>query len=111
LRPEFRGLRHLFHDLRDALFTWEGGSGAIITEKKTTAKATAGPTQPRTDHMDLKSMLAKFDQVKMETHPEEENNNTTEPTVEMHDPLLERAKHEKTVTDKFYAVMFPEENI
>ncbi|KAJ1642249.1 hypothetical protein IWQ61_010650 [Dispira simplex] len=111
LRPEFRGLRHLFHDLRDALFTWEGGSGAIITKvKKTTAKATAGHTDPQglasgLEDMNPDIMLAKFDELCKERPPEGNYNNSTESTVEMHDPLLERAEHEKEVTGKFLAVM------
>ncbi|KAJ1642459.1 hypothetical protein IWQ61_010624, partial [Dispira simplex] len=122
LRPEFRRLRGFFHDLRDALFTWEGGSGAIITAKEITAKATAGPSHPRTGHMDPQGLASdpqvKNTEVKLSLAEKlrrrrhrKRNMNTTESTVEMHDPLLERAKHEKAVTENFYAVMFPEENI
>ncbi|KAJ1644688.1 hypothetical protein IWQ61_010393, partial [Dispira simplex] len=118
LRPEFRRLEDFFHDLRDALFTWEGGSGAIITKaKKTTAKATAGLMHPRTGHTDPQGLASDVKvkntevelsvprQLRMRHLKNKENKNTTESTVEMHDPLLERAKHEKEVTKKFFAVM------
>ncbi|KAJ1646478.1 hypothetical protein IWQ61_010196 [Dispira simplex] len=109
LRPEFRRLEDFFHDLRDTLFTWEGGSGAIITKaKKTKAKATTGPTHPRTGHTDPDIMLDIFHQLRMGRLPEKNNNNTTESTFEMHDPLLERAKHEEAVTENFLAVMLSE---
>ncbi|KAJ1645526.1 hypothetical protein IWQ61_010308, partial [Dispira simplex] len=40
LRPEFKRLRTLFQRLRDALFKWEGGSGALVTRmRKTTVEA------------------------------------------------------------------------
>ncbi|KAJ1656419.1 hypothetical protein IWQ61_004011 [Dispira simplex] len=110
LRPEFRQLWFFFHDLRDALFTWEGGSGAIITEKETTAKATAGPSRQRTGRTDPVILLDKLRQLRMGRLPEKNNINTTESTVEMHDPLLERAKYEEEVTENFLAVMFPEVN-
>ncbi|KAJ1642683.1 hypothetical protein IWQ61_010603 [Dispira simplex] len=109
LRPEFRRLEDFFHDLRDALFTWKGGSGAIITKaKKATVKATAGPTHPRTGHTDPDFMLGIFHKLRMGRLPEKNNNNTTESTFEMHDPLLGRAKHEGEVTENFLAVMLSE---
>ncbi|KAJ1647567.1 hypothetical protein IWQ61_010078 [Dispira simplex] len=37
--------------------------------------------------------------------------NTTESTLEMHDPLLECNKHEKEVTENFSAVMMPKKNV
>ncbi|KAJ1641770.1 hypothetical protein IWQ61_010733, partial [Dispira simplex] len=120
LRPEFRRLEDFFQDLRDVLFTWEGGSGAIITKvKKTMAKATAGPTHQRTDHTDPRGSTSDL---KVKDPPimvdlsnrllwsleDMKSDNTTESTVEMHDPLLERAKHEKEVTANFLAVMMAE---
>ncbi|KAJ1645500.1 hypothetical protein IWQ61_010310 [Dispira simplex] len=120
LRPEFRRLRFFFHRLHKALFTWEGGSGAIITEKETTAKATAGPSHPRTGHMDPQGLASdlqvKNTEVELSVSQKlyrrllmnKDNKNTIEYTVEMHDPLLERAKHEEAVTKKFYAVILSE---
>ncbi|KAJ1649604.1 hypothetical protein IWQ61_009362 [Dispira simplex] len=120
LRPEFRRLEDLFHDLRDALFTWEGGSGAIITAEETTAKATAGPSHPRTGRTDPQGLasevnvkntkveLSLSERLRRRLHKKRKQKNTTESTVAMHDPLLERAEHEKAVTEKFYAVMFSE---
>ncbi|KAJ1653206.1 hypothetical protein IWQ61_006622, partial [Dispira simplex] len=133
LRPEFRRLRGFFHDLRDALFTWEGGSGAIKyevskseseseSEVEVEVEGTAGPSHPRTGRTDPQG-LASDPQVKnTEVEPsllqqlrmrhfKNKSKNTTESTVEFHDPLLERAEHEKEVTEKFYAVMFPKLNI
>ncbi|KAJ1641932.1 hypothetical protein IWQ61_010695 [Dispira simplex] len=123
LRPEFRRLEDFFQDLRDALFTWEGGGGAIITKaKKTMAKATAGPTHQRTGHTDPQGLasdvkvkdeevvLGLFEQLHRKHRKNRKKKNTTESIVEMHDPLLERAKHEKAVTENFYAIMIPEEN-
>ncbi|KAJ1641829.1 hypothetical protein IWQ61_010714 [Dispira simplex] len=108
LRPEFRGLRPFFHRLHEALFTWEGGSGAIITEE-----ATAGHTDPQGLASDLEVtdpdiVLGIFHKLRMGRLPEEKNDNTKESTVEMHDPLLEHAKHEEEVAAKFLTVMLPE---
>ncbi|KAJ1657795.1 hypothetical protein IWQ61_002852 [Dispira simplex] len=105
LRPEFRRLWFFFHDLQDALFTWEGGSGAIIMEK-----ATAGHMDPQglasgLEDMDPDFMLDNFDELCMESPLEENYNNSTESTIEFHDPLLERAEHEKEVTENFLAIM------
>ncbi|KAJ1645464.1 hypothetical protein IWQ61_010314, partial [Dispira simplex] len=131
LRPELRPLEDFFHDLRDALFTWEGGSGAIkyeVSESESESEVevevevevegTAGPSHPRTGRTDPQG-LASDPQVKntevelsvsqklYRRHLMNKNKNTTESTVEFHDPLLERAKHEKEVTEKFYDVMIP----
>ncbi|KAJ1642261.1 hypothetical protein IWQ61_010648, partial [Dispira simplex] len=50
LRPEFRGLWTLFQNLQDALFKWEGGSGALVTRMwKAIVEARAGDTDSLED--------------------------------------------------------------
>ncbi|KAJ1644269.1 hypothetical protein IWQ61_010437 [Dispira simplex] len=101
LRPEFRCLEDFFQDLRDALFTWEGGSGAIITAKKTMAKATACPMYQRTGRTDPLFMVNMSNWLLLSHIEDMEGDNTTESTVEMCDPLQERAKHEESCRKVF----------
>ncbi|KAJ1969406.1 hypothetical protein IWQ62_000640 [Dispira parvispora] len=122
LRPEFKDLKRLFHDLRDALFTWEGGSGAIVTKvKKTTAKATTGSSNQGTGDADPQGLAsdletkatvgsqAPFSQrLNMRRRRRAKRKSAATPTVENDDPLLRRFDHWDEVAEKFYTVIIPE---
>ncbi|KAJ1641954.1 hypothetical protein IWQ61_010688, partial [Dispira simplex] len=95
-----------------ALFTWEGGSGAIKyeiseSESEVEVEGTVDPQGLVSDvkDEDTSGMSDTSDWLSSIFLEDMENNSTTEYIVELHDPLLERAKHEKAVTRKFYAVM------
>ncbi|KAJ1649012.1 hypothetical protein IWQ61_009766 [Dispira simplex] len=124
LRPEFRRLGDLFLDLRDALFTWNDGSGAITCEvSKSEVEGTASPANQWTGHADPQGLASYLEdqhifdmvdishQLRMRYLEDMDNISTIESTIEMCDPLLERAEHEEAVTEKFFAVMFSEYNI
>ncbi|KAJ1961591.1 hypothetical protein IWQ62_003810 [Dispira parvispora] len=124
LRPEFKRLRPLFHNLRKALFTWTGGSGALVTEvEKTTAKVitgsmnqgTSGAGPPKlASKMEAKGTvdaLAAFHQWYNEGDMERTEIDSAEMfEVEEYDPLLKRYDYEEEVLKKFHALMKPKGN-
>ncbi|KAJ1969659.1 hypothetical protein IWQ62_000486 [Dispira parvispora] len=92
LRPEFQCLRSFFHELRHALFTWEGGSGAVKREVfQPRVRADPSPT--------LDQLLA------MACFPDLGDNSAAMPPVDKIDSLLKRFDHRKEVAKKFYIVM------
>ncbi|KAJ1646675.1 hypothetical protein IWQ61_010171 [Dispira simplex] len=113
LRPEFNGLRTLFQGLRDALFKWEGGSGALVTKvQKTTVEARAGDTDSLEDVPDWKVEVTDDEdevcrQLLAEQHKIKRRNIIKKFIKETNDPLEDRAKHEEAVAENFYnTVMF-----
>ncbi|KAJ1969658.1 hypothetical protein IWQ62_000485 [Dispira parvispora] len=112
LRPEFQRLRSFFHELRHALFTWEGGSGAIVTVvEKTTEKIATSSTNQGTGNTDLQgpasdlNIKAPVNPLLMELFPEPGDSSAPTPTAENVDPILKRFDHQQEVAKKFYTVV------
>ncbi|KAJ1968402.1 hypothetical protein IWQ62_001268 [Dispira parvispora] len=115
LRPEFESRKALFHSLRDALFSWEGGSGAIVTEvEKTTEKIATSSTNQGTGNTDLQELAsdlktkATVKPLLMRFFPEPGDSSAPTPTVEPVDPLEKRFDHQQEVAKKFYTVVMSE---
>ncbi|KAJ1648949.1 hypothetical protein IWQ61_009812 [Dispira simplex] len=117
----FMSILNLAGHTNHLTFIDEYGSGAIITKvKKTMVKASAGPLHPRTGHMDPQGLALDLEvkntkvelsvpcQLHMRHLKNKENKNITESTFEMHNPLLEHAKHEEAVTEKFFTIILSE---
>ncbi|KAJ1968318.1 hypothetical protein IWQ62_001317 [Dispira parvispora] len=112
LRPEFEYRKDIFYELRDALFTWEGGSGAIVTEVK---KTTTGSTNQGISGADLQELASDLEikaPVKplllMAYLPEPGDSIPAKRKVDRVDPLVKRFDHRKEVAKKFYTVVMSE---
>ncbi|KAJ1968319.1 hypothetical protein IWQ62_001318 [Dispira parvispora] len=92
LRPEFQHLKLFLHKLRHALFTWEGGSGALQDVVFQSGDETE---LPPTIDLSLDDMYF----LKLG------NSSGATTTVENGDPLVKRFDHRKEVAKKFYTVM------
>ncbi|KAJ1969660.1 hypothetical protein IWQ62_000487 [Dispira parvispora] len=112
LRPEFESRRAFFHSLRDALFTWEGGSGAIVAvlEKTTTGSTNQGTsgTDPQGPASGLKTKATVNRLVLKAYFKEPGDDYAATPTVEKVDPLFKRFDHQQEVAKKFYTVVMSE---
>ncbi|KAJ1656902.1 hypothetical protein IWQ61_003604 [Dispira simplex] len=113
LCPEFKRLRTLFQGLRDALFKWEGGSGALVTTvEKTTVEARADDMDSLEGVSNWKLEATDDDdearrQLRAKYHEIKERIIFKRYIEETHDPLEDRAKHEDAVAENFYtAVIF-----
>ncbi|KAJ1967606.1 hypothetical protein IWQ62_001749 [Dispira parvispora] len=112
LRPEFVSRRAFFHGLRDALFTWEGGSGATVAVLE---KTTTGSTNQGTSGTDLQELASDLETkvtvnplLLMAYLPGPGDSIVATPTVEKVDPLFKRFDHQQEVAKKFYTVIMSE---